>query len=77
MASLEEAGMNYFKTIVFDAVKVDLTDAIIKLIDKEREGGIINRNLILSSVQIYERMGMGKLDVYRNDLEIPLLEATK
>lgn len=69
--------MNYFKTIVFDAVKVDLTDAIIKLIDKEREGGIINRNLILSSVQIYERMGMGKLDVYRNDLEIPLLEATK
>jgi hypothetical protein len=40
-------------------------------------GGIINRYLILSAVQMYERMGMGKLDVYRADLEPDLLEDTR
>ena len=93
---LEEAGLGHFKTIVFDAVKINLADAIIELIDKEREGmlvrhttlqqsplnfhhlgGIINRYLILSTVQIYEKMGMGKLDVYRADLEQRLLEDTR
>jgi hypothetical protein len=40
-------------------------------------GGIINRHLVLSTVQIYEKMGMGKLDVYRADLEQRLLEDTR
>ena len=96
LSPLEEAGLGHFKTIVFDAVKINLADAIIELIDREREGmrirhtifkksplqfhcigGIINRYLILSTVQIYERMGMGKLDVYRTDLEQRLLEDTR
>eukprot|EP01036_Dinobryon_divergens_P035679 gene35679-46279_t len=74
---LEEEGLGHHnKEIVFDAVNVNLANAIIELIDREREGGIINRHLILSTVQIYERMGMGKLDVYRADLEQRLLEDT-
>eukprot|EP01036_Dinobryon_divergens_P035228 gene35228-45619_t len=77
LSPLEEAGLGHFKTIVFDAVKINLTDAIIELIDRERKGGIINRHLILSTVQIYERMGMGKLDVYCADLEQRLLEDTR
>ena len=40
-------------------------------------GGIINRYLISVTVQIYERMGMGKLDVYRTDLEQKLLDDTR
>eukprot|EP01035_Chromulina_nebulosa_P027383 gene27383-36017_t len=105
---LEEEGLGHHnKEIVFDAVNVNLANAIIELIDREREGtflthiytayianilyipvtpspvhshhigGIINRHLILSTVQIYERMGMGKLDVYRADLEQRLLEDTR
>jgi cullin 1 len=102
---LEEAGLGHFKTIVFDAVKINLADAIIELIDREQEGiayianmysnmpyspvtqslmhfnhlgGIINRYLVLSTVQIYEKMGMGELDVYhRADLEQRLLEDTR
>ena len=40
-------------------------------------GGIINRYLISATVQSYERMGMGKLDVYRTDLEPQLLDDTR
>ena len=38
LSPLEEAGLGHFKTIVFDAVKINLTDAITELIDRERKG---------------------------------------
>ena len=40
-------------------------------------GGTINRSLISATVQIYEKMGMGKLEVYRKDLEQKLLDDTR
>lgn len=54
-----------------------LTAAIVKLIDLERDGGVIDRNLIRSCVKIFEQMGMESLEAYIVDLEQPLLISTR
>lgn len=77
LPSLEDAGLRYFKTIVFDAVKNDVTAAIVDLINTERNGGVIDKALIKSSIEIYESMGMNSLDAYVSDFETQLLEATQ
>lgn len=74
---MEDAGLRYFKTIVFDSVKADVTAAIVELINTERNGGVVDKELIKSSVEIYEQMGMGTLDAYVSDFETQLLEATQ
>ena len=74
---MEDAGLRYFKTIVFDAVKADVTEAIVELINIERNGGVVDKALIKSSVEIYELMGMNSLDAYVSDFETQLLEATQ
>ncbi len=68
LPSLSQAGLTAFKTHIYEHVKVGAKDAIIELIDKERDGGIIEKDLILNTVKLYEAMGMGSLDTYNNDL---------
>lgn len=69
--------MRCYKNIVFDAVKNDVTQSILTLINSERENNVINKDLIKSCIEIYETMGMGSLEVYNSDFEAPLLENTK
>jgi cullin 1 len=78
LPSLEDAGVRYFKTIIFDAIKKDVTDAIVRLVNVEREKElVIDRGLIRSCIQIYEAMGMKSLDTYVADFETHLLVTTK
>ena len=68
LPTLSQAGLTAFKEHIYDHVNVGATDAIIELIDKEREGDIIDKDLILNTVTLYEAMGMGSLDSYTNEL---------
>lgn len=77
LPTLEDAGLKYFKSIVFDVVKKDVTDSILRLIEKEREDGDVDRSLIRKCVKLYEEMGMGSLEVYISDLEAPFLLSTR
>lgn len=77
LPSLEDAGLRYYKTIVFDAVKREITEAIIDLINRERNGAMIDKALIKSCIEVYEKMGMGTLDAYVADFETQLLTATR
>ena len=77
LPTLEEAGLRHFKEEIYQNVKEITTAAIISLIDEEREGEIIDKTLVKSIVELYEKMGMGCLDSYTNDLEQPLLDATR
>lgn len=72
-----DAGLRCYKNVVFDAVKTDVTNSILTLINSEREHNVINKDLIKACIQVYETMGMGTLDTYNNDFEAPLLESTK
>eukprot|EP00804_Cyclotella_cryptica_P009609 CCRYP_006314-RA/>CCRYP_006314-RA protein AED:0.04 eAED:0.04 QI:147/1/1/1/1/0.75/4/2551/447 len=77
LPTLEQAGLQRFKEEIYQNVKEDATAAIIALVDEEREGGIIDKTLVKSIVELYESMGMGSLDSYTADFETPFLEATR
>lgn len=77
LPTLEQAGLQRFKEEIFQNVKDNATAAIIALVDEEREGGIIDKTLVKSIVELYESMGMGNLDSYTADFETPFLEATR
>lgn len=77
LPTLEQAGLGHFKTEIYQNSKENATAAIISLIDEEREGEIIDKTLVKSIVELFESMGMGSLDSYTNDLEQPLLDATR
>ena len=74
---LENAGVRKFKDLVFDVIKTDVCNAILALINQERDGAVIDRGLIKSCIELFESMGMGTLDVYIADLEVHLLGATR
>ena len=46
LPSLEEAGVTSFKKLVFENVKREACNAILALVDKEREGATVDRSLI-------------------------------
>jgi len=77
LPTLEQAGLRHFKEEIYMNVKDNTTTAIISLIDEEREGEIIDKTLVKNIIELYEQMGMGSLDSYTNDLEQPLLDATR
>jgi len=77
LPSLIQAGLTSFKDNIYQQIKVGAKDAILKLIDQERDGEIIDKTLIKNTVELYEQMGMGGLDTYIEDLESKLLESTR
>ena len=62
--SLKDAGLKLFKNIVFDEVKADVVKAMLVVIDTEREGGEVDRELLRQCVEVFDAMGMGTLEVY-------------
>ena len=77
LPTLSQAGLRAFRTSIFDETKRDATDAILNLINAEREGEIVDKSLVKGIVELFESMGMGSLDAYNTDLEIPMLEAAR
>mmetsp|Transcript_22385 Transcript_22385/g.52766 ORF Transcript_22385/g.52766 Transcript_22385/m.52766 type:complete len:742 (+) Transcript_22385:152-2377(+) len=77
LPTLSQAGLRCFRSVVYDGMKSDVTAAILGLINEEREGKIVSKELIKSIVELYESMGMGSLDAYNADLEEPLLTSTR
>jgi len=61
---------------VYDVVKHDVVQAMLAMINQEREGHIIDRALIKSCVEIFETMGEQK-ECYKEDFEEALLNDTR
>jgi len=77
LPTLDVAGLKHFKTLVYGEVKKEVVQAMITLIDSERDERIIDRGLVKSCVELLEAMGMGTLDAYVTDFEDELLASTK
>ncbi|KAF8038232.1 hypothetical protein BT93_B0934 [Corymbia citriodora subsp. variegata] len=69
---LEEVGLTCFSTMVYQELKVKVRDAVISLIDQEREGEQNDRALLKNILDIFVEIGMGQMD-YKNDFEAALL----
>ncbi|KAK2631466.1 hypothetical protein EUGRSUZ_L02866 [Eucalyptus grandis] len=73
---LKEVGLTCFRELVYQEFKVKVRDAVISLIDKEREGEQIDRALLKNILNILVENCKGEMDYYENDFEATLLEDT-
>ncbi|KAL7080942.1 hypothetical protein ACP275_14G009800 [Erythranthe tilingii] len=65
----KEVGLLTFRDLVYDRIKGKVRDAVISLINREREGEQIDRVLLKNVLDFFVEIGMGKMDYYENDFE--------
>ncbi|KAF9619381.1 hypothetical protein IFM89_006568 [Coptis chinensis] len=73
---LKTVGLLCFQDLVFEKVKVSVKDVVICLINREREGELIDRALLKDVLDVFVEMGMGGMYCYENDFEAALLDDT-
>lgn len=76
LPALNEVGLTCFREQVYDALKNKAKDAIIALIDREREGEQIDRALLKNVLDIFVEIGMGQMVCYEKDFEEHMLQDT-
>lgn len=73
---LNEVGLTCFRDLVYQELNGKVRDAVISLIDQEREGEQIDRALLKNVLDIFVEIGMGQMDSYENDFEEAMLKDT-
>lgn len=73
---LHDVGLVCFRDLVYQELKTTVRDAVISLIDREREGEQIDRALLKNVLGIFVEIGMGNMGCYENDFESAMLEDT-
>ncbi|KAL8121586.1 cullin-1 [Apium graveolens] len=76
LPALHEVGLTCFRDLVYQELKVKVRDAVISLIDQEREGEQIDRALLKNVLDIFVEIGMSQMDQYENDFEEAMLTDT-
>lgn len=74
LPALNEVGLTCFRDQVYQELKSKVRDAVIALIDQEREGEQIDRALLKNVLDIFVEIGMGQMDFYENDFEDDMLK---
>ncbi|KAF7837843.1 cullin-1 [Senna tora] len=73
---LNVVGLTCFRELVYKELNGKVRDAVISLIDQEREGEQIDRALLKNVLDIFVEIGMGQMDCYENDFEAAMLKDT-
>ncbi|KAH0733608.1 hypothetical protein KY289_004796 [Solanum tuberosum] len=76
LPGLNEVGLTCFRDQVYQELNGKVRDAVISLIDQEREGEQIDRALLKNVLDIFVEIGMGSMDYYENDFEAAMLKDT-
>eukprot|EP00850_Spirogloea_muscicola_P012722 SM000083S22769 [mRNA] locus=s83:517137:518922:+ [translate_table: standard] len=76
LPTLREVGLLCFRELVYEELNAKVKDAVIALIDREREGERIDRALLKNVLGIFVEMGMGSMYAYEVDFEAFMLQAT-
>lgn len=74
LPALNEVGLSCFRDLVYQEVKANARDAVIALIDKEREGEQVDRALLKNVIDIFVEIGMGQMEPYEEDFEAQMLQ---
>lgn len=75
-ATLHDSSIDKFRNIVFNQVYTQCVKAILAEIDKEREGEVVDRDLLKRCVAVFTDLG-DKTSLYEEKLEKPLLENSR
>ncbi|CAA6662059.1 unnamed protein product [Spirodela intermedia] len=73
---LNEVGLTCFRDLIYQEMRGKARDAVISLIDREREGEQIDRALLKNVLDIFVEIGLGQMDCYENDFEAAMLDDT-
>ncbi|CAK9175952.1 unnamed protein product [Ilex paraguariensis] len=76
LPALNEVGLTCFRDLVYQELNNKVRDAVITLIDQEREGEQIDRALLKNVLDIFVEIGMGQMDCYENDFEEYMLKGS-
>ncbi|KAL4576447.1 hypothetical protein LXL04_012540 [Taraxacum kok-saghyz] len=76
LPALKEVGLTYFRDLVYQELHGKVRDAVIALIDQEREGEQIDRGLLKNILDIFVEIGMGQMEYYENDFKAFVLKDT-
>lgn len=76
LPALNEVGLTCFRDLVYLRLFTKVRDAVISLIDQEREGEQIDRALLKNVLDIFVEIGMGQMDQYEKDFETAMLQDT-
>lgn len=76
LPALKDVGLTCFRDLVYEEIKIKVKDAVIALIDQEREGEQIDRALLKNILDIFVEIGMGQMECYEQDFEVPMLTDT-
>ena len=76
LAQLKDVGSLCFRDLVYAKLKSVAKDAVLALVDKERDGEQVDRALIKNALGIFVEMGMGGMEAYETDFEAFLLTDT-
>ncbi|KAH7678740.1 Cullins domain-containing protein [Dioscorea alata] len=76
LPALNEVGLTCFRNLVYQEINGKVRDAVISLIDQEREGEQIDRALLKNVLDIFVEIGLGSMDCYENDFEAAMLKDT-
>ncbi|KAK9179899.1 hypothetical protein WN943_029105 [Citrus x changshan-huyou] len=73
LPELNAFGLSCFRDLVFEAIKDKVKDAVIALIDREREGEEIDRTLVKNVLDLFVEIEVGKMHCYEKDFEEHML----
>ncbi|WIA23650.1 hypothetical protein OEZ85_000353 [Tetradesmus obliquus] len=73
---LKDVGLLCFRDQVYADVKRNARSAVLKLIEREREGELIDKMMLKNILDIFIEVGMGSMDHYERDFEEVLLNET-
>ncbi|KAG1338628.1 cullin-1 [Cocos nucifera] len=76
LPALNEVGLTCFRNLVYSEINAKVRDAVISLIDQEREGEQIDRALLKNVLDIFVEIGLGSMECYENDFEAAMLKDT-
>lgn len=76
LPKLQSVGIESFRNSVYKELHVKTRLAVLKEMEKDREGEIVDTDLLRDTLSIFQEVGMGTMDTYTNDFEVYMLECT-
>lgn len=77
LVDLHAVGVDAFKSIVYEEFKVKAREAVLAQMEKDREGEIVDTDLLRDTLAIFQEVGMGSMEAYENDFEVYMLQSTE
>jgi len=72
---LHNRGYSIFQQLVFDEVKKDTRNALLRVINLERQGEHIDQDLVKGVIEMFIDLGLGNPNVYNSEFEEAFLPA--